>query len=332
MPNSASVGRIATDDIDEFRLLAPPWDVNHRQFSTGMFHSETEFLQVNGMILYRERYSKRIIVSGATPAGYFIFGGPCSAANRILWCAAHLSPQSLAFGAPSSSIDIVIPESDTFHVALLVPEALLACYLDEEGMLALARMSHWLGNAQGSGVSLITMIDRLIRKYQHHSEHLADQRLCQAIEWHLLGSIAELIFGATRCASSQSPRQRQAAVRRAMAFAEDLRVPLTVPDLAVAARVSQRTLELAFRETLGITPRNYLRWNRLNRVRRDLLDARKEETSVGTAADGWGFTEMGRFAVEYRQLFGELPSATLARSARRPQQSLADIMGIAAHR
>jgi len=76
--------------------------------------------------------------------------------------------------------------------------------------------------------------------------------------------------------------------------------------------VSQRTLEYAFREKMGITPLQFLRGYRMNCARRDSSTAAPGSTTVTTVATGWGFSELGRFAGEYRRMFGELPSQTLA--------------------
>jgi AraC family ethanolamine operon transcriptional activator len=54
---------------------------------------------------------------------------------------------------------------------------------------------------------------------------------------------------------------------------------------------------------------------RLNRVRRELI-SRHEET-VGDVAARWGFWHLSRFAADYRQHFGELPSATRSRAVTR---------------
>ena len=77
------------------------------------------------------------------------------------------------------------------------------------------------------------------------------------------------------------------------------------------AKLSERNLQYGFKEYIGITPIRYLRLLRLNGVRRDLLINQSDKNKVVDVALDWGFIELGRFAREYRQLFQELPSATL---------------------
>lgn len=97
-----------------------------------------------------------------------------------------------------------------------------------------------------------------------------------------------------------------------------------MPDLAAAAGVSQRVLELAFRETVQVSPRRFLLCNRLNGLQGDLRQARADASSVTEIASRWGFVEFGRAAVYYKELLGESPSTTLARDPRRQSKGLAD--------
>jgi AraC family ethanolamine operon transcriptional activator len=76
--------------------------------------------------------------------------------------------------------------------------------------------------------------------------------------------------------------------------------------------VSERTLQYAFLEHLGIGPARYQRIRRLNGVRRELLAGQPGAMPVTQCALRWGFWQLGRFAVEYRALFGERPSETFA--------------------
>ena len=46
-------------------------------------------------------------------------------------------------------------------------------------------------------------------------------------------------------------------------------------------------------------------------ARRALREATPDAMTVTDVATRYGFWQLGRFAVEYRSLFGELPSVTL---------------------
>lgn len=122
---------------------------------------------------------------------------------------------------------------------------------------------------------------------------------------------------------SSSPGRR-GAIRRVDAYLEanSDSIP-SIPTLCQVAEVSERTLEYAFREHLGVTPVRYLKLRRLMLARRRLLNPIHEESSVTDILGGCGVYELGRFAGEYRKLFGELPSETLARSSGRPPSRLA---------
>ncbi len=87
---------------------------------------------------------------------------------------------------------------------------------------------------------------------------------------------------------------------------------IALSDLCSRAGVSARTLRRIFREFYRLPPIRYLRLRRLNQAR-DLLRRGSPPTVTATAVR-FGFFELGRFAVEYRRLFGECPSKTLAAS------------------
>ena len=55
---------------------------------------------------------------------------------------------------------------------------------------------------------------------------------------------------------------------------------------------------------------------RLNGVRRQLYHADSSSIKIADVANHWGFWHLGQFAVDYRRLFGELPSEPLDLSIR----------------
>jgi AraC-like DNA-binding protein len=90
--------------------------------------------------------------------------------------------------------------------------------------------------------------------------------------------------------------------------------PIYLAELCRAAKVSERTLRSAFQNLYGVSPIRYLALRRMELVRRALRDAEPRETRVSAIASRYGFTNLGRFAMEFRQLYGESPSQTLRRA------------------
>ncbi|GAA0266178.1 AraC family transcriptional regulator [Cryptosporangium japonicum] len=104
-----------------------------------------------------------------------------------------------------------------------------------------------------------------------------------------------------------------ATVRRAVAYIDaHADQPVTSEDIAAAAGVSVRALQAGFRRHLDTTPLGYLRRVRLEHAHRDLRAADPTTgVTVAAIARKWGFTDLGRFAADYRRTFDCLPRHTL---------------------
>jgi AraC-like DNA-binding protein len=133
----------------------------------------------------------------------------------------------------------------------------------------------------------------------------------------LLETLLATLDGASEFEPTRGERTQQAhslvvraAEEHALSRVGDL---VQVTDLCRAAGVSERTLEYAFKEVMGLTPVSYLLRLRLHRVRRALLEATHASSTVSAEALKWGFWHFGEFSRAYKACFGELPSDTLRR-------------------
>ncbi len=113
-----------------------------------------------------------------------------------------------------------------------------------------------------------------------------------------------------------SPGSARTAMSAIAAMRRQLAAPPTIPQLAAQLGVGERTLQSAFHEHFATVPSAYFKRMRLEAVHEALLCARPEDTTVTQVAAGvGGFFHLGRFAGEYRAMFGEHPADTLRSSA-----------------
>jgi AraC-like DNA-binding protein len=113
-----------------------------------------------------------------------------------------------------------------------------------------------------------------------------------------------------------------AYVRRAERYLlEHMTEDVTVAEIAQAIDSPTRTLHDGFKRANGVGPLTWLRAERLERARRELLNGRRGELHVTDVATRWGFQHLGRFCVAYRERFGETPTQTLRRERRGASRS-----------
>ncbi len=145
---------------------------------------------------------------------------------------------------------------------------------------------------------------------------LAHPEVARAMEQELVRVMVACLTHGLVVGTSEVRQQRLPVMRwfeRVLEANQDR--PLYVTEVCAAIGVADfRTLRLHCLEHLGMNPHRYLWLRRINLARRALILADATTSTVTTIATDHGFGELGRFAVAYRKLFGETPSATLRRA------------------
>ncbi len=161
------------------------------------------------------------------------------------------------------------------------------------------------------------LVARLWGDMQESDSLLGDFRARENLENELLTRFMEGLqsgWGSLTPATGKRSGKRYTLLRGAIELIrscppQQLDASLLCQELGL----SRRRIEVLFRETLGVSPCAVMRNMRLNAVRYHLLEAENRSGSIKQAALDAGFWHMGHFCEQYRALFGELPSDTLAR-------------------
>ncbi|TSJ60967.1 helix-turn-helix domain-containing protein [Starkeya sp. 3C] len=204
----------------------------------------------------------------------------------IRWGAMSLEPDALIRAA------LAILGHEIF-----VPAKTLVLRPNEHAMRRLVALHHFAGALAKSAPDVI-----------------AHKEVANALEQAMVHAMLAAIDCSEEKAPASGHRYRQHILERLEAFiARNAGRPLYLTELCESLGAPERTLRRVFTEQFGISPTRYLWLRRMHLVNRALQLADPACSSVTAIAMEHGFPELGRFATAYRQLFGEVPSATLRR-------------------
>ncbi len=166
--------------------------------------------------------------------------------------------------------------------------------------------------ASGAGAALRRLVLWLVAETDAGAPPFGAGLMARQIENAVLSGVIE---AAEHDHRAQIGRARAAPRPRHLRLAEGfidshLDQQITLEDVAAAAGISPRALQLTFRQHRGTTPLGYWRDVRLDRAHAD-LEAGAPGTSVTGVALKWGFGHFGRFSQVYRERFGVSPRDSL---------------------
>ena len=143
---------------------------------------------------------------------------------------------------------------------------------------------------------------------------LASPEVARALEEQLTRLMIRCLTDGTSVERSVGNVRRDRIVAKFEEYLEANRGrTLYLTEICKAIGIAERALRGACEEQFGMGPIRYLTLRRMHLVRRSLLQSDCSESTVTRIATQHGFWELGRFAVAYRALFGEVPSASLRR-------------------
>ena len=302
-------------DFDEFAHTVQAWDVDFKQLDMG--ECKVDWLQFacGKILLSHAQLNRRFDQHGSAPPGMWTFAIFSEQTPPIIWYEQKLSNDTMVIYKPGSEIDCVSrPGFEVF--TLSYPEE----YLNEIGAnLGLPEIKKMANDSDTFECSMLELSESRRQLYQiidalkQNSSEVNSFSFMHTLEVELPEQIM-LTMARSVPVKNSSLRTRNRAIKQIKQYlAESPSEPVMVNQLCKIARVSIRTLQYAFLEHYGVTPKTYLKNIRLNAVRKELWKSDPDSTRVNDIASLWGFWHMGQFAADYRKLFGKLPSETLQR-------------------
>lgn len=305
------------DDFDAFSELAQGWDLHFDQLDRGAFEGELWQCGVEGAQIARVRFNRKLEQRGAAPVGMRTFVIPSYEEIDLNWRRYDVGGDDLLVNPYNGDYHSVSNAGfDMFTISMtneLLEKAARACEVG--GVLRRLQSCEVIRLTSGVSNYLRVACHTFFKRLRSNPDLFSQGRMDEALLVEFPRLIVQAIAESTGLQSSVPKlRERTRALRRARHAVEELaHIPITVARLCEISGMSERSLQYAFRDKFGISPKAYLQSYRLNRVRKKLRMADPASAMIADLANELGFWHMGQFAKQYRRQFGELPSVTLGK-------------------
>jgi AraC family ethanolamine operon transcriptional activator len=319
-PQELVISHLRLHDVDEQALSLLGWEQEYHQLSPGRYEGSVTWCSMKGLEFFVETSNQQLHQAGSLPAGSVAMALALECEGQG-WISGHpvgrdtlvvlndqrpldfRTPITLTVAAIVVAMEDLLRFAGVFECEAAVASALAQGALTLPGLIASHLRDSLTSVARSVGGDRLAM---------NHGNALAAFRNSLVAGFvNALGSAGPAPRTTTRSAA-QHRRIVERAVQYMRSHASE---PIGVVDICQAVGVHSRVLQYCFNEVFGVAPVNYLRCLRLHQVRREIKES--PGTPLGDIAARWGIWHLGRFASDYKRLFGELPSAT-ARHAGAP--------------
>ena len=288
-------------------------DQHYEQLSRGCFAGSLSFITHEGVTLFRESLGQSVFQTGCAAAEQVTIAAACDLSGAAYWNGRHIESDAVIAFAPGREFALRTPVRSVC-IGISIPIARLAASdLNQtaDDWQRLLRAKDGWSDPRPHESRLSKRIARLFDTLSDPSALCSggfDQELDDVLD-DLRAVVDMRVEFGHRLRADSYPRIARKA-RAAMLV--QLEEPLRINALCTQLGCSPRALQYAFQSVFDVKPVAYFRSLRLTAARRALLGPHRTMTVQDVAAQ-FGFGHLPRFAQEYAQMFGELPSQSLAR-------------------
>ena len=290
------------------------YDIDIKQIDCGPFNAFMQQIQCGTVLINRFTVTRRIEVNGNPPPGLRTFGVPTANCQPFIWRGQHSDADTIQIYKPSTELAMMTnPEFEAIDVSI-----------SENNFNVL--ISHWgfpnldeIIGAREMAACDPALLYRLRKTLQYicqtvgsDSEALKQSTSLQNLVGHEIPYLlAQALMSSDAPVCKAAPDKRSRALKTAIEYIRTTDEVISVNSFCRQTGVHERTLQRAFLDTYGITPKSYMQAFRLNDAYKTLVKSNPDSTSITEVASSLGYWHMSQFAADYRHQFGELPSQTL---------------------
>jgi len=307
--------RAQFSDSDQWSAAIADWNLQFNQLDCGPLEATVDRVMSSSAVVQRVQLSRRFHQCGFAPKDVLTFGVP-DRPDMLSWYGKSVQHRSMMSFNNRNGFDAV---SEAGFAATTI-SLNSGAFLQEAAALGAPDLADDITDVAEQFFVSETDLGRIRVVVAGLIEVLGREKSAPKAVASLQRDLTYLLVQSVGKPYELTDRtgyaRRQRAVSRALELIVTMPNTVDLSSVVEQSGVSYRTLNRAFKERFGVSPRQYIVATRLIGVRRSLTTSRPG-IRVSDVASDWGFWHFGRFASDYKRMFAELPSETLSKYAAR---------------
>jgi len=301
------------NDFDIFHEAAVNWELDFRLLSKNGFNAHLSMYATETIQVARTSLNGKIEQHGLVPPGFSSIVIPANLKMEYNWLHRDVNGSQILIFPSKGVLDSI--SFDGFDVFVIsIENNTLQNWLEhfrfKNAIGLFGGNERFLSASPFFLKSFGNEVDSFLKNTSLESPMDPSSKLAEKLELDsILESLFKFLENANRLFLPTPARKRDLALKRSLDLIHNTSEDITdIKGLCKELNVSQRTLEYAFLEKYKVTPKHYIKAQKLHKVKQDILSDAFRSDPIFQIAGKYGFWHMGQFAADFKNHFGLLPS------------------------
>jgi len=300
-------------DFDVYNATVKDWQLEYNILSKKDFYANLNMFTDDTFAISRITLQGKLVHRGLTPIGFRSFVIPINSKEKFIWFNKGVGGNRILVFPKNCELNAVTFNNfDAIVVSIennLLKEKLkeISCYNCDE-VFGEKEKEYFLSKEFSK--EYFKLSNYFLKKHIKNinfSENKTKVHL-ELIE-KLIDNLLNYIQYARLIKPIKAKSVKDNALKEAISFIHNNNESIfSVKELSIITNVSERTLLYAFKEKYNVTPSEYIKSYRLNKVKNELFALKGTNINISAIAGKYHFWHMGQFAKDFKKHFGILPS------------------------
>lgn len=301
------------DDFDVYNETVEDWKLVYNILSKKDFKAELFMFTDDDFALSRITLQGKLVHSGKAPIGFRSIVIPINYQDKFIWYNKGSGGNELLLFNKDCDLDAITFNDFDAYVISIENNFL-------ENLIKKLKYTNCKKQFETSEKELplsvnfahqfYLLADNFLNKYINNVDFtITNQKKHNELVHTIIYELLTYIEKASINKNIISKNKKEIALNEAVEIIKnDSENIYSIKELAMLTNISERSLLYAFKEKYQVSPSEYIKASRLNKVKNELYAARDTNTSIATIAGKYNFWHMGQFAKDFKKQFGILPS------------------------